>query len=178
MKKVFGKVACFCLFSCCLSLAARADFLYWMVDNPTDTSDQAVGFDYATIRSTASDDSYLTMAGSATPGQTEFYNLNGTGTSGTTGQAYADLSGTDPSDGYVIELWTGNGTDPTKVAMLQLNGEAIRQNIYSDMQPGGFNGDPLTASSGFTPVPEPTSGLLLLIGFAGLALKRGRKSCR
>ena len=30
------------------------------------------------------------------------------------------------------------------------------------------------ADNGFTPVPEPTSGLLLLIGVAGLALRRKR----
>ena len=30
------------------------------------------------------------------------------------------------------------------------------------------------ASQGYTPVPEPTSGLLLLLGMAGLALKRKR----
>ncbi len=33
-----------------------------------------------------------------------------------------------------------------------------------------------TFTAGSTPVPEPTSGLLMLLGVAGLALRRGRRS--
>ena len=46
-------------------------------------------------------------------------------------------------------------------------------------QIGGYFGDTLDlmatpASQGYTAVPEPTSGLLLILGMAGLALKRKR----
>ena len=46
--------------------------------------------------------------------------------------------------------------------------------------PGSFNFDSVATTSSFSggpgpePVPEPTSGLLLLLGVAGLALKRKR----
>ena len=42
---------------------------------------------------------------------------------------------------------------------------------------GGLAGTGTAGSKGaWAPVPEPTSGLLMLLGMAGLALRRGRRS--
>ena len=48
--------------------------------------------------------------------------------------------------------------------------------LFGNMQSATQNPANWTSSGGGEPVPEPTSGLLLLLGMAGLALRRRRRA--
>ena len=63
------------------------------------------------------------------------------------------------------EMYIGNKA----TAIVNGSGSGGTVNNLAKFVGGGTSG---TAITGFTAVPEPTSGLLLLLGLAGLALKR------
>ena len=142
--------------------AAEADsYLYWMVD-PLSSSTYA--YDYATVKINGSD-SYLHMYD---PGEDALIaGVAGTklahGDSGYFG-AFDAASMSDAS--FLIELWSSTGAESIATATLAYSTAFASGAIYT---PGASGG-------GATPyavvVPEPTSGLLLLLGMAGLALRR------
>ena len=74
----------------------------------------------------------------------------------------------DPTQAYVVAYYGADGGSPSEVDVLYTipYGDGI---LFRDDEGSGWM--PYTAP---TPVPEPTSGLLLLLGVAGLALKRKR----
>lgn len=76
-------------------------------------------------------------------------------------------SGTDTYEAFAI-LWTADNS----AASYTVN-KSITMNNDSTSKTFGFgNQSTSLASNQFAVVPEPTSGLLLLLGMAGLALKR------
>lgn len=76
-------------------------------------------------------------------------------------------SGTDTYEAFAI-LWTADNS----AASYTVN-KSITMNNDSTSKTFGFgNQSANLASNQFAVVPEPTSGLLLLLGMAGLALKR------
>ena len=161
-------------FFLCLG-TAKADYLYWMV-----TQDPASGhqFDYATIRPTESS-SYLCLAdpdSGTTLGQSMVLGENAPSSlSYSTGAVYTDLAGYDGAGStYIVELWLGWGGSAAVIAIKNLDWEAISRNTYASMAPIG-SGDPFLAD-GFTAVPEPTGGMLILLGVAALALRRRAKA--
>jgi len=95
---------------------------------------------------------------------------------GTTGDSFA--AGTYYTYMEILEKSTGNKLVSDVVSFTYDGGLSEPDLIFFGSDAGGFN-EALPnahgyASGGWTAAPEPTSGLLLLFGMAGLALKRKR----
>ena len=95
---------------------------------------------------------------------------------GTTGDTFS--AGTYYTYMEILEKSTGNKLVSDVVSFTYDGGLSEPDLIFFGSDAGGFNESlPNThgyASGGWTAAPEPTSGLLLLLGMAGLALKRKR----
>lgn len=147
--------------------------LYWMVDNPTYNygNNEPVVFDYAKVKAvekneTWKDASYLYVFNQqGSTGTERAYVQSGDRytTGGVYSGAFADGSIVDY---FMIELY--NASD-NLVAWQNVSYSKALANgsIATTMAAGGSKVTRVTEV-----VPEPTSGLLLLIGLAGLALRR------
>lgn len=88
---------------------------------------------------------------------------------------------TDPNDyasgktAYAALIYT-YGTGDDMYYMANLGSAEFESSMDANVSYMGTNlfGDSTGAATGWTAVPEPTSGLLLFLGMAGLALKRKR----
>ncbi len=149
--------------------AARAEdsYLYWMVKD-AHYSDSTIQFAYATIKAEGSD-SYLNLY--APGGATSDINaLASTGdgmSSSTDGGAFAKFDYSSATT-FLVELWNSDGS---VVGWQSYSYDAWKNFVYTST--GAGSASPLTVS---TVVPEPTSGLLMLFGLAGLALRRKRRA--
>ena len=146
------------------AIADANSLLYWMVDNPT-YNDEAVEFDYATIKAVGqnSDASYLYLfnQGGKTD-QIEAYTISDY----TTGGIYSGLFDGSTVDNFLIELFNASN-DLVAWQNVKYSQASANGSIATTMAAGGANVYSISQV-----VPEPTSGLLLLLGFAGLALRR------
>ena len=78
-------------------------------------------------------------------------------------------SGTDTYQAFAV-LWTADGKEASYTAV-----KSISMTNDSTSKTFAFaNQSSALSANNFTVAPEPTSGLLLLLGMAGLALKRKR----
>ena len=147
------------------AMIASADdsYLYWMVgeDAPADK------YSYAMVKDTKSE-SYLNL-------YDEYMNPLGTQVTSadvtdarTYGEAfYASLAGIDTqSSTWVIELYNSNND------LIDTSGASQYTTIFN----GGFSTPPAapTAGTSFS-IPEPNSGLLMLVGCALLGLRRRKQ---
>jgi len=149
------------------AVAAVDSYLYWMVSpsvyNYLDPS-SPVDYKYATVRlaGEGNEGTYLSWynQGETTPGGTQLPYVDGVGT-------YALYWGSDSvtynvGSTFLFELWS-EGDDVVG---------------FANATPGAsyfVNGTSATGGSPYVltgVVPEPTSGLLMLFGLAGLALRR------
>lgn len=165
--KISLKVVCAC--AALLTVGStRADALYWCVDNPeTDFS-----FDAARIRAEGGEPLELLYYNDSTA------SWEGSGlttiktTGGATGTLWADLgSNPDTTASFFIELvnYASGQTVGVSQAM-----------SYNDLVSNGYISAPGFASAGSAvpwnggqyAVPEPSSGVLLLLGIGGLLLRR------
>jgi len=82
-------------------------------------------------------------------------------------------SGTDTYQAFAI-LWTADGKEAsyTSNASISLANDSTSKTIAFGNQSSNLSANKFNVST--SPVPEPTSGLLMLLGMAGLALKRKR----
>lgn len=176
------------LLSVAVALPSRSDVLYWMVD---ETAAGDVGtFGYATVRAYTGDNPQqgeylpLVLQDSKTgdyydSGITQFPKsvFDGEG-------VYAGLdklSGWQNNKGsysFLVELWLDSGEKVavgTSAAYAALHGETATSIVLSGeiVKPGDLRA---WDGGSFTPysVPEPTSGLMVLLGMALLALRRKR----
>ena len=157
------------------AMVASAGTLYWQVEgeNAGDT------FDSATLYVSPNSDgsSATALATASTENGTLYSDSEGT-YSDTMQTDISDYSGSDPAYYFFVEMANYNGaTDPKR-------GQVY---TYQDLVDGGYvatspfdSTSAAAAASGFNlgasgAVPEPTSGLLLLIGGSLLALRRRRR---
>jgi len=138
---------------------AKADALYWQVDTSADESSYKGEYSYAALY--ASDGTLLDGYYEATDGKVA--------------PALADLGNYGSSSySFYVELYNASLDSVYK-------GQAVS---YTDLMDSGYisTSGVLTpsvlATTGFNgaSVPEPTSGLLLLVGGALLALRRRRRA--
>ena len=147
--------------------ATDFQYLYWMVDESADVD--KYDFTYATVKTTDSSYFYLYNQ-SGNTGNDKFYISNiATADSGlTTSAGYAGLGTADYTGStFLFELWT---QDDVRVGWKSVAFASLADYVFAN-----------TSQTGATPyvvkdvVPEPTSGVLLLLGFAGLALRRRKQ---
>ena len=147
------------------ALAEANSMLYWMVDAPT-YEDASVAFRYAKIKAVdGGNESYLYMFNQGgNTGVQRAYDLDADGYS--TGGVFSGLFDGETVDYFLVELYDASNE---RVAWQRVSYSAALNNgsIATTMAPGGANVYSISQV-----VPEPTSGLLLLFGFAGLALRR------
>ncbi len=152
--------------------AARAEdsYLYWMVSDAS-YNNSAIEFAYATIKAEGGD-SYLNLYA---PGATasSISALASTAYPGmsasTDGGAFAQITEYNNSaTTFLVELWNSDGA---VVGWQSYSYDAWKNYVASPTGAGSVS--PLTVSQ---VVPEPTSGLLMLFGLAGLALRRKRRA--
>jgi len=87
-------------------------------------------------------------------------------------------SGTDTYSAFAV-LWNSEGTEAsyTSTASISLANDSNAKTFLFGNQATNLSNNKFSVgggSGGGEPVPEPTSGLLMLIGAAGLALRRKR----
>jgi len=148
------------------AVAAADSYLYWMVSptayNYLDSTKTPVTYSYATVRIAGQDESYLS-----------WYN-QGSDTAGGTKMGYYS-----PDGGTLAAYWGSDSVvynvGSTFLFELWNEGEVVG---FANATPGAsyfVNGTSATGGSPYVltgVVPEPTSGLLMLFGLAGLALRR------
>ena len=139
------------------AMAAEDSYIYWMVSNAHyyEEPGYSIQFDYATI-SIDDGTTYLSPAQSA----------DSTGYS-TSGGVYSGVFDSDSVKSFIVELWDDNDD---RVGWMRYSASSLKDYFYQNAGAHG-TGSPFMVSQ---VVPEPTSGLLMLLGMAGLALRRRR----
>lgn len=154
-----------------IALVAKADVLYWMVeDGQASGTNDSAGY-YAYLKaSTEVDGSGATAVDMRTaeavadaaeyPGDKFGYTV------------VAPYGGSNPEYYFFIELANGAKTDPMSYTALKNAGYVYTggTQLPSSLSPTGFG-----QAAGSFNVPEPTSGLLFVIGGMLLGLKRKRQ---
>jgi len=159
-----------------LGASASDSYLYWMVDT---TSADNFSYDYARIKAVnggtetylsiyeADFDQPLTEAAGGVSGVSKS-TVDAYADFGSSAGFYASLAGINPSTAsFIVELYNDSGF----LAQSFNDGSygAVSGMIYA----GGIFAPPaMPWKAGSYDVPEPSSGLLMLLGMAGLALRR------
>lgn len=161
------------------ALIVRADdsYLYWLVDNDSSM------YKYDTVKVAAVNQSwdvnYLTLT-------TENFDELGTSISQkSVGEAadlgfgfYAKVLQEYASDSYsfFVELW--NGDEVVANSGTGKSWSSVQDMIYRNAMNMGTGETWTTSTSTFQPgaIPEPTSGMMVLLGMAALALRRRRRA--
>ena len=164
--------------------AAVADYayLYWEVNPPTDGDPwftEGRAFDYAQIK--AVDQGGAIISGALMNYDSSGQPVGGVAESWSTGDGpalatevpvYADISSyASGLYGFVVEAYL-NG-DILWTSGAKWYDDLVRGNHIWAGDPSAMSGDIAVATY---MVPEPTSGLLFLLGFAGLALRRRKRA--
>jgi len=147
-----------------VGIAAHADYLYWMVGNNPQSGETITGgsttFSWTEAKLYA-DGSEVLGATLTSAAWGDYQDLGG--------YAYANIGDDYASKSFTIELFSG---DQWLARSSSASGSTLGQFITS-----GMSLNP--AAGGWTPtsyaVPEPTSGLLFLVGGMLLGLKRRRQ---
>lgn len=160
------------LLICVAALAAvaiRADYLVWQV------KDTGVQFNYAQLY-------YTTGANEAAQNGTRVTTGNGYVYSETAitsvGKTVADLGGTTTGldiTGFYVELYSYAGSQYVKQAVSDWMSLSAASSAIQSVADGGKTISTDSAVATFEAngsIPEPTSGLLLLLGLSALALRR------
>lgn len=161
MKKLLMSLALLGTFAA-MSAKGAESYIYWMVD-PTDNSLQ---FDSADLYAFYDGKKQEFLgASAATDGKTA-RNL-ATGKDSLIGYNLASISAY-PEMSFLVELYYGDSW--VSQSTLSYADAFAMGGIYEALAPAGAGTVTFTSFA----VPEPTSGLLMLFGLCGLALKRKR----
>lgn len=153
------------------AMAGADSILYWMVDSPFNTyKDEYSDFTYVKVlavdRNEPEGASYLNVwdPNKSDTHVQRAYDLPSAGYS--TGGIYSGVFDGDTVDYFLVELYDASNS---RVAWQSVSYLTALNNgsISSPLAAGGATVYTITQV-----VPEPTSGILLLLGFAGLALRR------
>ncbi len=153
--------------------SAEEQLLYFMLDDPLDVEGGGTlsSDDYSFAMVAFSDDGkdptgdYLTLYGGGGTAQGQAVS------SDSTEPLYVGL-GDSPTSTILFELWLESPEGSfERVAYSSASYSKYSSHLVNSMAQGGAS--PYVLSR-VTPVPEPTSGLLIVLGFAGLALRRKR----
>jgi len=176
MKKLLMMVA-----GMVLALCAQADLLYFLV-NSYSPEGPKYNFDYAMVGVAKNvDNQWVTTWGAGEEkvylqvqvdggGSADYVDSVPSGYYTEAGPSKALIADEYKADGYAfyIETYAGDGTDPIwgfdEATALGYTALLQQGHIYTDT----------TAAQDVTPwnIPEPTSGMLMLLGFASLCLRR------
>jgi len=139
----------------------RAELLYWQV------SDQAgITFDYAQLYYTTEPQASAANGTAIVSGGT----VSGSGLTSTSPRA-ADITGIDDISGFYVGFYSGSS------GALGVSRWLSYSEVATAIERSWTEGKNVqSATSVATFVPEPTSGLLLLLGLAGLAVRRKRQA--
>lgn len=144
---------------------AHADYLYWMVDTSSDLTDS---LDWSTAKLFVGDST--TPAGTVSREVMASINEDGGYAYSNIGSAYTDATS------FYIELYNGSSPEQ-QIARANIGtGSSLAAYIFGNNSMaaqgtmGGFAAGPSTFN-----VPEPTSGLLFLVGGMLLGLRRKRR---
>jgi len=164
-----SKIVLGAVLSVALPLCGLAEdaYLYWMIDQPVAS---AVTFDYARMVSPDFAYTYLTADSAAL--------VSSEGDKTSTKEQSMYLGAYDAQTGgymgyasFLIELFTFSDGNFTSVAQSEIYTFAgCASSIGASKEPGSGGVNTLKVST-FT-IPEPTGGMLVLLGFAVLGLKR------
>lgn len=145
---------------------AEDQYFYWMVaDNATlpDSQPLSPSGDYYAKISADGGTTWLNLYTDIGQGATTIgKELNFE--AGDCGYVFAGLNGSGSAT-FLVELWQDGGSEAVGIAQFTPGAEFFTQAGMSNPA------SPYEVVA-FTAVPEPTSGLLLLLGVAGLALRR------
>lgn len=160
------------------SVAANASYLYWQVTDTTFNGNDIAGASIKAGNTTFKDVYYYDVNSSTSILISDSNGLVETAPGAT---YYVDLGSTDYSSySFYIEIFNYDS------ASRQFNNIGYTETTYTELTSKGYVSTSLTeipkvwTGSSSTPggpsynVPEPTSALMMLIGLAGLALKRKR----
>lgn len=164
---LFGAIAAFAAFT------ASADVIYWMVAGTEDiTNDNApLAFYYATI-SVDGGATHLNMVEwqGVEAVSTGFYKLySNEGDSTSTGPGYSGSFNSASVSSFLVELWNENDQ---RVGWQTYDQAEVMESIWKD---GDDTSRDLSGVAQFRVtgvIPEPSSGLMLLLGGMLLALRR------
>lgn len=152
-----------------LSIAhlASAEMLYWMIGDSTNGGSNTIEFNYAVL--------YATNGGTPTPVGNELYGNENLTLTTTTNPQKTELSGFDyRNSSFYVELFNYD-FDLDIETSVGVSERATYDSLVSHgaIIPSGM-GIPSTAHVWMPTVnvPEPSSGLLMIVGFSLLALKR------
>ena len=164
-----------------IGASASDSYLYWMVD--TTGTKGADNYDYTYARIKAVDggtERYLTIYEGDFEDPLESHGESGVSKTivdlyhdfDANAGFYASLAGVSSSASFIVELFNDSG----KFLAQSFNNGAYGS-LSGYIYAGGISGQspvsPWLAAS--FDVPEPSSGLLMLLGMAGLALRRKKK---
>lgn len=152
------------------AFVGHADLLYWMVsDDIAKTAAEGGTFDYAALYAVSSTDSTKTALDTRTEGQV--YTAYDEGIA----FQYSGIEAYKEGYSFLIEILSGD----SKGSTYSVDNYALLQNYIirsgsnlpsSSFVPEGFGGGGVAYN-----VPEPTSGLLFLVGGMLLGLRRKRR---
>ena len=168
MKKILMSLALLGTFA---AMTAKGDsYLYWMVDNAKSGSGESLTFTFAELSGIRSDGSVEKLGGSDAISD-EGTSGEGTSTARNLAVGMSTFQGYDVSEfsSFLVELYNGETADHW-VSQCELSYKDASAGIYEHLAP--FSGG--VAKFQTFNIPEPTSGLLMLFGLCGLALRRKR----
>lgn len=150
------------------TVASAADsYLYWMV------SESAPSYSYARVRDLAdsSESGYLTLYNSEYTSQGTSANVATIEEARDWGDSMlAGLLSTDLTKSYIVELYNSDNKFVAQSAAI--TGSALADYISTGSMSPAIGG--AWAASSFA-IPEPSSGLLMLVGCAVLGLRRRKQ---